>query len=127
MEDREIRQSFYLTTTTDDTPARQVSPEIVRYTGARYSPRWVDEEPGITFPFLAPMKNAESPIDKFKALCNVNANISKAPYTTNPVTKGKRREYDIILLVGLTELKAQVCWFDPRTVRVRVAPRVFFV
>ena len=28
-----------------------------------------------------------------------------------------RRKYDVILLVGLTELKAQVGWIDPKTVR----------
>jgi hypothetical protein len=73
------------------------------------------------------MRNAESPIDKFKTLCHVKADISKASYTANYVTMGDRRAYDIILLVGLTELKAQVCWFDFRTVRVHLAPRVFFI
>ena len=40
---------------------------------------------------------------------------------------GHRREYDIILLVGLTELKAQVSWIDSRTVGVYLDPRVFFI
>jgi len=31
---------------------------------------------------------------------------------------GYSRDYDIILLVGLTELKAQVSWIDSQTVRV---------
>ena len=57
MEDQEIRQSFYLTTTTDDTPARQVSPGIVIYTGNRNSPRWVDEEPGIAFALFGTHEN----------------------------------------------------------------------
>ena len=30
---------------------------------------------------------------------------------------GYRRDYDIILLVGLTELKAQISWIDSNTVR----------
>ena len=29
-----------------------------------------------------------------------------------------RRVCDVILLVGLTELKAQVCWIDSKTVRL---------
>ena len=32
---------------------------------------------------------------------------------------GYKREYDIILLAGLTELKAQVCWKDT-AVRVHI-------
>ena len=31
-----------------------------------------------------------------------------------------QRSYEVILLVGLTELKAQVSWIDERTVRVHV-------
>ena len=34
---------------------------------------------------------------------------------------GYKRQYDIILLVGLTELKAQVSWIDSRTVRVHIS------
>ena len=33
---------------------------------------------------------------------------------------GYRWECDIILLVGLTELKAQVSWIDPETIRARL-------
>ena len=31
-----------------------------------------------------------------------------------------RRKYDVVLLVGLTELKAQVSWIDSKTVRVHL-------
>ena len=34
------------------------------------------------------------------------------------------RTYDIILLVGLTELKAQVSWIDESTVRANLLLRV---
>ena len=33
---------------------------------------------------------------------------------------GYRREYDVILLVGLTELKAQLSWIDSETVRAHI-------
>ena len=60
-------------------------------------------------------------------LCYVNADISSAPYTSKYMTTGimgYRRNYDIILLVGLTELKAQVSWIDSKTVRAHVIPHV---
>jgi len=95
VEDKEIRHAFYLTA--EGGPPQEASPGITKYTGALTSPDWKDEEP-----------------DKFETLCYVKADISGAPHTTN-YTGGYRRDYEIILLVGLTELKAQVCWVDSRT------------
>jgi len=69
------------------------------------------------------VESAQSPKDKFKTLCHVEANISSAPYTSNYMATGGmgyRRDFDIILLVGLTELKAQVSWIDERTVRAHI-------
>jgi len=66
------------------------------------------------------MKSSQSRKDKFELLCHVKADISSAPYTSKAGetgTIGYEREYKIILLVGLTELKAQVCWIDSETVR----------
>ena len=66
-----------------------------------------------------PSEKYSEPIDKFETLCRVKADISNAPYTTSLVTgkTGYRRDYDVILLVGLTELKAQISWIDSTTVR----------
>ena len=69
------------------------------------------------------MKNTQNPKDKFETLCRVNVDISSAPYISKPVEAGKmghRRDYDIVLLVGLTELKAQVSWIDSKTVRAHL-------
>ena len=66
------------------------------------------------------MKSAQIEKDKFESLCHVRADISSAPYTSQLGKSGKigyKREYTIILLVGLTELKAQVGWIDSETVR----------
>jgi len=66
--------------------------------------------------------------DKFETLCYVKADISNAPYTTNYIAPGRtgyKREYDVVLLVGLTELKAQVSWTDSRTVRAHIILHVF--
>ena len=49
----------------------------------------------------------------------MQADISTAPITASRGPTGKicqERKYDIILLVGLTELKAQVGWIDSVTV-----------
>ena len=50
------------------------------------------------------------------------ADISAAPYTVKVGKSGKKcyfRDYDVVLLVGLTELKAQIRWTDYKTVRIR--------
>ena len=55
----------------------------------------------------------------FEALCVVQADLSTAPYETNRGirgTMGYTREFEIVLLVGLTELKAQIAWTDSLTV-----------
>jgi len=69
------------------------------------------------------VKCAQSQKDKFKKLCRVEADISSATYISKLVGNGKtayQRWYQVILLVGLTELKAQVSWTDSETVRVHL-------
>jgi len=99
LEDREIRHSFYWTS--EDAPPQHASPGVVKYTGALTSPEWEDTEP-----------------DKFETLCYVKADLSTAPSTSKYTTTGRisyKREADVVLLVGLTELKAQISWIDSRT------------
>ena len=60
-------------------------------------------------------------IDNFQTLCHIVADISAAPATLQRGTLGQicyTREYDVVLLVGLTELKAQIRWTDSATVRI---------
>ena len=67
------------------------------------------------------MSSAHNPKDRFETLCHVAADVSKAPSTLKIGKSGKmcyHREYDVVLLVGLTELKAQIRWTDSITVRV---------
>ena len=71
-------------------------------------------------------ESTQSRKEKFETLCRVKADLSNAPYTSNYVV-GKTyymRCFDVILLVGLTELKAQVGWIDTRTVRVYCSTRI---
>ena len=73
------------------------------------------------------MNSAQGRIDKFETLCYVKADLSTAPSTSKYTTTGRmsyRRDADVILLVGLTELKAQISWIDSRTVRPHLLQRV---
>ena len=67
------------------------------------------------------------PKDKFETLCHVKADVSTALCTSSFATGnvGYRLEYDIVLLVGLTELKAQVSWIDSATVRASRSAHAF--
>jgi hypothetical protein len=52
-------------------------------------------------------------LDNYTKLCTIEADLSQA-MVTRPKANGKgsfyEADYDIILLFGLTELKAQVVW-----------------
>ncbi|KAK0471595.1 hypothetical protein IW261DRAFT_1511460 [Armillaria novae-zelandiae] len=75
--------------------------DILCYRGTRKNPRWMDKESD----------------DMYPTLCFVTADVRQA-------AKGlvlKRRadgksyysfSYDIVILFGLTELKAQICWWE---------------
>lgn len=70
------------------------------------------------------MTDAQSQTDKFETLCCVEADFSTAPYESKLTATGTtyyKRSFTIILLVGLTELKAQVGWIDSETVSAHVA------
>ena len=68
------------------------------------------------------MSDPHDPTDRFETLCHVAADVSAAPSKLKYGESGKLcyyREYDVVLLVGLTELKAQIRWTDSTTVRIR--------
>ena len=60
--------------------------------------------------------------DKFETLCYVEADLSTAPYKSKLMKTEMcyRCKYEVILLVGLTELKAQISWIDSETARPHV-------
>ena len=122
LEDREIRHDFIWPS--EDAPAQHVSPKVVKYTGTLVAPQWEDIEQGILFSFpWYFVKSAQVQEDKFEVLCHVEADLSTAPYKTKLAKTGKtryEREGYVILLVGLTELKAQVGWTDTKTVRAYI-------
>lgn len=68
-----------------------------------------------------PVSGAHDSKDRFETLCRVVADISAARCTRTVGKSGKIcyfQEYDVVLLVGLTELKAEIRWFDSTTVRI---------
>ncbi|KAF9782380.1 hypothetical protein BJ322DRAFT_1010304 [Thelephora terrestris] len=82
----------------------KVSAPIIRYDGNQKEPEWMDTER-----------------NRFKTLCHVVADISAARSTCTVGKSGKpcySQEYDVVLLVGLTELKAEIRWLDSTTVRI---------
>jgi len=100
LESREIRTTMRVIR--EGAPARSTMAQIMRYDGNQKDPRWMDIER-----------------DKFETLCHVVADISTAPHTSTKKSKKSKkvcsRSYDVVLLVGLTELKAQIRWIDSRT------------
>ena len=119
LEDQEIRLRFCRVTA--DAPEQQVSSSILKYTGTGRAPEWEDIEQGSVFSFNDFAEHS-SQADKFEKLCSVRADISTAPYQTKPGYKcamSYTRSYEVILLVGLTELKAQIGWIDSATVSSR--------
>ena len=68
---------------------------------------------------LATSRGDSSQADKFETLCIIQADLTTTPYVKKLGEKGKMwytRNFDVVLLVGLTELKAQIAWIDPVTV-----------
>ena len=53
-------------------------------------------------------------VDNYTKLCTIDVDLSRAPMVRRPKATGKghihRVGYDVILLFGMTELKAQVAW-----------------
>jgi hypothetical protein len=75
----------------------------------------MDLEQGSAFAFNRFVRGLMARTDKFETLCEVGADLSTAPYRTKQGTTGMtyyQRDYDVVFLVGLTELKAQISWID---------------
>ena len=105
-------------------PKKKALARVMKYDGDQKVPRWLDVEPGVTVPAVALSMRSmlTNRKDRFETLCHVVADISEAPYTRKLGVSGKvcfTRRFDVVLLVGLTELKAQIRWKDSKTVCTR--------
>ncbi|KAJ7578258.1 hypothetical protein C8J56DRAFT_359740 [Mycena floridula] len=96
-ETKEYRSQFYSISQNRD--LYSVSEEIICYRGQEGSPRWTDIDPAA-----------------FSRLCCIQADTTVLNSTLQPQqSRGGRPphyriEFEIILLFGLTELKAQIAW-----------------
>jgi len=106
LESREIKRS--MCSVRESEPTTDILVQITKYDGNEEEPRWMDVE-----------------TNRFETLCHVVADISAAPYTTKVGRFGRTcftRNLDVVLLVGLTELKAQIRWIDSITGEVKSGP-----
>lgn len=60
--------------------------------------------------------------ENYTKLCTINVDLSHLPLTARPKATGPglfyRLDYEIVLLFGLTELKAQVAWKEKQGIKV---------
>lgn len=85
--------------------------------GESQSPRWLDSEPSTWYSLGSLMPALTPPLDMYKPLCTVVADTSQATkalksHTTATGKTYYRQDFDVILLLGLTELKAQISWME---------------
>ncbi|EPT00724.1 hypothetical protein FOMPIDRAFT_1122140 [Fomitopsis schrenkii] len=80
-----------------------ITAEVMSYRGTKLNPKWTDEEP-----------------DMFPVLCSIKATPAASSWKRSTATNGPYwwQDFDVILLLGLTEVKAQISWWD----NVRVIP-----
>jgi len=106
LESREIKRS--MCSVREGEPTKDILVQITKYDGNEEEPRWMDVE-----------------TNRCETLCHVVADISAAPYTSKVGRFGRTcftRNLDVVLLVGLTELKAQIRWIDSMTGEVKSGP-----
>ena len=109
-------------------PEKDIMVEIIKYDGGRKEPQWMDVQQSMTFCSMVICElGTHSPKGKFEVLCHVAASLSGAPCELERGRFGKMcyiRTFDVVLLVGLTELKAEIRWFDTIAVRVHESLRL---
>ena len=95
----------------------QLSAKILKYIGESQSPRWLDSEPSTWYNLGSLMPGLIPQLDMYKPLCTVVADTSQATKAlkSRTTTAGKtyyRQDFDVVLLLGLAELKAQISWME---------------
>jgi len=96
-EEKEFRKSYHVESTV---PIRARTEEIMCYRGRREDPKWLDIEQY-----------------NYSPVCTIVADTSSMPEPETTQQSGSgmqyyRKEFDIILLFGMTELKAQLVWTE---------------
>lgn len=89
---------------------------IIRYTGKSQKPLWMDKEKGRCSRSSQDNRVLEAIAEKFKEMCHISVDVSKAPYTVRKSLFGFPiyiQEIEVIHIYGqTTEVKAQVVWME---------------
>jgi hypothetical protein len=114
-EEKEFRRSYYhLYRNTYGNGVDSVA--ITSYNGTTHDPEWTDVEPSTHACGSPPDGSLLTRADMFSRLCIVQADMSHIVLQPQRGKGGAliyyRRDFDVVLLFGLTELMAQVCWTE---------------
>ena len=116
-ETQEFRKSYFRTSKTKSGPfLNNIYIGIYCYRGLREHPKWFDEEPSKFAPVrLLFYEFRSTPLPgMYSILCYVQADLSHIPKSakTSLVDNGRyyRIDYDVVLSLGLTEMKAYIAW-----------------
>ncbi|KZP02189.1 hypothetical protein FIBSPDRAFT_771053, partial [Athelia psychrophila] len=109
-ENKEFREE-YIRSASDKRDLQKVEVSIRCYHGSTRKPKWIDTEPG-----------------QFPVLCVIEADTHEVANAAWPLVGLNGRvyyqmEYSIVLLFGLTELKAQICWIENVSSQLHVLTR----
>ncbi|KAH9839845.1 uncharacterized protein C8Q71DRAFT_744470 [Rhodofomes roseus] len=89
--------NFHFSTHTRDRNEHSISTSVMSYRGAEIAPAWRDEEP-----------------DMFSVACTVTATEAESSWRRGDGPLGPYwwQNYEVILLLGLTEIQAQIAWWE---------------
>jgi hypothetical protein len=115
-EEQELSAQFVMESESESL-LNNIGVEILCYRGPREDPRWMDEEPGMSFSsvFYFVKFYEVCVTDRFSTLCRINADTSgvKKEPKDGPNGSFYRQHINVVLSCGLTQMKAQISWVDP--------------
>jgi hypothetical protein len=112
---REFRNPFYFVQKSR-AACRTYSVKIISYKGALKEPRWLNVEQCLAFHRWSKLTLISSNSASFSTLCTIHADLSELSRTLLPQKSVLDRsdyyqvDFEVIILFGLTELKAQISW-----------------
>jgi hypothetical protein len=102
---------------------KTASCEVICYVGDLANPQWMDTEPGRVFYLTSLVPQLTGCKDKYRTLCAVRADVSNVPVfplkrSAIHFTQAEsarpfyRQKFWVVLSFGMTEMKAEVKWFE---------------
>lgn len=113
---KEYRKTFFREIS-DLAEFRTFTKNVICYRGSTDpAPDWMDTEPGSSLSHSQSICGSLTSLeDKFTVLCRLEADMRQMARNVNPImdVSGKtfyRFNFHVVLLFGLTELKAHIAW-----------------